>query len=550
MAWLLFPGRHHLLTNFQLQYLTLATGGRLAVLRDVNGQPLRLDGPIDAVLWAVTSANHYGTRRNPLPAHRRLAAIEDFAAELETPSFVYLIDEIGRTDAFAEYVCDKIEVESQGRFRLRPDNAVVACSTPEVLAQYERLGFQVLPVELTERNPPRFRAETPWQLLNALFQTDPPASDWRTNEVFLTRVARASRRLYLKYNDGDLIRELYRQPALTDDGDLTETRDYNVYARSFDEGAERKYALVRDLVVPGKIVDIGCCTGSLLRQLTLDPRWRSCHFYGVEVTLKLFAECLHRKEQGYFADDRVFFYQRNAAAGPIFPPASIQTFLTFSLTHELESYQGRPTLERFIGLMFEQLAPGGRWINVDVVGPENMDEMVLLRLNRNDGRNDDYDREFTRQERSEARQYLGGLSTFGRMMRFARDFRRQEGYRTPSECTTVGGETLVRLRMQDACEFLSKMDYLDNWQSEMHETFCYWSFADWRPAVERQGFAVHPSSRAFTNPWIVENRYRGRVELFRQTGGDLTSLPYPVTNMVLTAEKPGPPLQDAVPAGA
>lgn len=539
MTWLLFPGRHHLLTNFQLQYLTLATSGSLDSLRDVNGQPLRLTGPIDAVLWAVTSANHYGTRRNPLPAHRRLAAIEDFAAELEVPSFVYLIDEVGRTAAFAEYVCDKIEVESQGRFRLTPANTVIACSTPQVLEQYERLGYQILPVELSDRALVRFHTETPWQLLNALFQTDPPASAWRTNELFLTRVARATRRLFLKYNDGELIRELYRQPALTDDGDLTETRDYNVYARSFDEGAERKYDLIKDLVVPGRLVDIGCCTGSLLRQLTLDPRWRSSRFYGVEVTLRLFAECLHRKEQGYFASDHIFFYQRNAAAGTIFPPGSINTFLTFSLTHELESYQGRPTLERFLGLLHEQLAPGGRWLNVDVVGPENKDEMVLLRLNRTDGRTDDHEQEFTMQQRQEARAYLGGLSTFGRFLRFARDFRRSEGYRLLFELVSVGGETLVRLRLQDACEFLSKKDYLDNWQSEMHETFCFWSFSDWRQAVERQGFTVHPASQAFANPWIVQNRYQGKVELLREAGGELMPLPYPVTNMVLAAEKPG-----------
>src|SRR5207249_3217655 len=116
----------------------------------------------------------------------------------------------------------------------------------------------------------------------------------------------------------------------------------------------------------------------------------------------------------YFASDRVFFYQRNAAAGAIFPPGSISTFLTFSLTHELESYQGRPTLERFLTLLDYQLAPRGCWLNVDVVGPENKDEIVLLRLNRTDGRNDDHEREFDRRERLRFKEYLAGLSTFGR----------------------------------------------------------------------------------------------------------------------------------------
>ena len=43
-------------------------------LRDVNGRPPDLADRIDTILWAVTSANHDNTRRNPLPAYRRAAA--------------------------------------------------------------------------------------------------------------------------------------------------------------------------------------------------------------------------------------------------------------------------------------------------------------------------------------------------------------------------------------------------------------------------------------------------------------------------------------------
>jgi SAM-dependent methyltransferase len=538
MTLLLFPGRHHLLTNFQLEYLTLATGGNAASLADVNGNALNLAEPIDAILWAVTSANHANTRRNPIPAHRREAAIEDFATQLDAESFVFHIDDIGLTPKFAEYICEKIEVDSQGRFRPTPANTVVACSTPEVIAVYERLGFRILPVELAQRQPPRYRAETPWQIMNALFQEDESCRDWRTSERFLTKVARATRRLYVKYNYGDLITELYRQPLLTDDGDLTDTRDYNTYARSFDEGAERKYDLIKDYVLPGRIVDIGCCTGSLLRLLALDERLRASKFYGVEVAMKLFAECLHRKEQGYFASDEVFFYNRNAAAGPIFPAASVDTYTTFSLTHELESYQGRETLERFVALLYQQLTPGGRWINVDVVGPENKDESVYLICNRSDGRNDDFDRFFDKHARSELRKYLEGLSTFARLLRFAQDFRHAEGYRLAYALENVGGEACIRLTCRDAAEFLSKKDYVDNWQSEMHETFCFWDFDEWKHALERAGFAVQAGSRTFTNPWIVKNRYEGKVKLCRQENGTLAPLDYPVTTVLLVAEKP------------
>jgi hypothetical protein len=537
MTCLLFPGRHHLLTNFQLEYLTLVTSGDPAALRDVGGKPLSLHQPIDTVVWAVTSANHANTRRNPLPAHHREVAIEDFAAQLDARSYVYLIDDIGPSPHFAEYVLKKIDVDSQGRFRLTPDNAVVACSTPEVVTLWEKLGFRVLPVELLDRRAGTCAAETPWQLTDALARAGVEGRDWRTDERFLTRVARASRRLYLKYNYGDLLVDLYRQPLLTDDGDLTATRDYNTYVRSFDEGAERKYELVKDLVLPGRVVDVGCCTGALLRLLTLDGRLRESDFYGIEVARHLYAECQHRKEQGAFASDNVFFYQRNVAAGPVFPPNSVNTFTTFALTHELESYQGRATLERFIALLRDQLTLGGRWLNVDVVGPEGKDETVCMKLNRGDGRNDDYDADLGPLDRSARAAYLRGLSTHARFLRFRHDFRGAEGYRLAADPEVIGGETYFVLSLRDACEFMSKKDYVDNWLSEMHETFCFWSFSEWSAAVQRAGLAVHPASRAFANPWIVRNRYEGKVELFRKGAGGLERLGYPVTNMLLAAEK-------------
>ena len=119
----------------------------------------------------------------------------------------------------------------------------------------------------------------------------------------------------------------------------------------------------------------------------------------------------------------------------------------------------------------------------------------------------------------------------------ALDFRRDEGYRLPYASETIDGVVYVVLRLGDACEFLSKKDYLDNWRSEMHETFCFWSFAEWGAAVERAGLAVHPASHAFTNPWIVQHRYEGKARLYRRAGRGLAPLDWPVTNMVLAAEK-------------
>ena len=95
-----------------------------------------------------------------------------------------------------------------------------------------------------------------------------------------------------------------------------------------------------------------------------------------------------------------------------------------------------------------------------------------------------------------------------------------------------------------AAEFMSKLDYVDNWQSEMQEAFAFWSFSEWKAALQEAGFRIleNPNapqlgSRVYTSSWIVENRWQRRVALFQKAGDRLRSLPFPPTNIVLVGEK-------------
>ena len=56
-------------------------------------------------------------------------------------------------------------------------------------------------------------------------------------------------------------------------------------------------------------------------------------------------------------------------------------------------------------------------------------------------------------------------------------------------------------------------------------------------ALQLAGFAIHPASHAFSNTWIVENRFRDKVVLFRKFDNRLEPMSFPVTNMLLIAEK-------------
>src|SRR5688500_3987255 len=149
--YILFPGRHHLLTRFQGDYL-----------RKLAGPPAAGGTPV-TVVWAVTSANHDNTKRNPVPYHRREAAIERFSVLTGIRSVVVPVFDTMPTDRFAEITVKSIAA-SVG-IELTPTDTVLACSTPEVAALYERLGFPVARVEADPELAPVPSPERPWEVL-------------------------------------------------------------------------------------------------------------------------------------------------------------------------------------------------------------------------------------------------------------------------------------------------------------------------------------------------------------------------------------------------
>jgi len=237
----------------------------------------------------------------------------------------------------------------------------------------------------------------------------------------------------------------------------------------------------------------------------------------------------------------VFFGAKNAVTGTVFKPGRMSTIHTGSLTHEIRSYGGIEALIAFIANRFEENEVGGNWINRDVVAPENKDEEVLLWLNSGDG-GDDYQRTFDHitdpaARRAELSEHLQSLSTYARFLRFAQDFRHEEGYQMGYAIEERDGKMYARLRMADACEFMAKKDYTDNWESENHETFCFWSFSDWKLALESAGYTVAPESKTYKNRWIEKNRWDGKVALYRENAGALEQMENPVTTMVMVAER-------------
>lgn len=527
--YLLFPGRHHLLTNFQYDYLAAILSSSLKNALDINSRPLNIDKKVDAIIFAVTSANHSNTRRNPLPFYIRALAIEEFGKSLPVPCFIYGIDDVGNVRNFSSYTIKRIRHESENMFDLNPSNTIILCSTP-VLEMYESEGFKILPAELEDRTTWKHKSLLAWDVVEMISKS--PV--WSDDQHIRNQMHKTSYDVWLKYKLGDKVQVLFRDKMISDDGDITTTRDYNTYVRQMDEIATLKYQETAGYIQNGRVGDIGCAVGSWIKLACNDDRYRESDFYGIEVARQLFDICQQRKHNGEFKNPFVFFSQRNAVTGLVFDQNSMNTIHTSSLTHEIESYGSRADLLAFIKNRYEELAPGGVWINRDVVGPYNKESVVLMKLNDDDGRNEDYEKALT--ERDALARYLTGLSTKARFLRFAKDFRKKEGYKLEWQWTTINNHQYVRMKLKDACEFMSRKDYVDNWESEMHETFCFWDFGEWKRHLVDAGFSIDERSSAYTNQWIVENRWKGRVELFSDEESPGV-IDYPVTNMVAVAVK-------------
>ncbi|MBK6325303.1 MAG: hypothetical protein IPF56_05065 [Chloroflexi bacterium] len=158
MTFLLFPGRHLLNTSFQARYLQQILQMPLAQLTFLAGAPPPASGPLDQVVFAITSSNQAGSRYNPIPLHVRAIGVDRFIRPFEATLSVHYriigIPHYQPTPRFAEFTLKEIAEQTEGGLRLTPDNCVVLCSTTAVIRQYQQLGFAILPAELNHPDQP------------------------------------------------------------------------------------------------------------------------------------------------------------------------------------------------------------------------------------------------------------------------------------------------------------------------------------------------------------------------------------------------------------
>lgn len=95
------------------------------------------------------------------------------------------------------------------------------------------------------------------------------------------------------------------------------------------------------------------------------------------------------------------------------------------------------------------------------------------------------------------------------------------------------GKTAYQLSYPDAVEFIRRKDYLNDWDIELQEEYAYYTQRDFETVLTSLGLRTIVSQPIY-NPWIVNNRYTNKFNLYDLNGYPVSC---PPTNYVIAAEK-------------
>lgn len=497
MRYLLFPGRQLAFTPFQELYL-----------RSILAKGLDTE-----VVFCITSMNQADCRYNPIPFHLRAIHVDRFAQALGCKFHVLGIPHL-RVMLPREYVSRVIKHASAAiGFSLTPENSDVVVSTPGLLESWAAAGFNIYPCE---GSIPAESRTAPIDVIKAVADGD--------DGLFLGKANAVTAKFFEDYPDvGAQVRILWGDPLVGEQGDISDSRSYDTYSGDMQANIGRKLEQLLPHIQEGRISDEGCADGSLIAQLV--SIFPDSDFFGVDISREFAARFAERQRRGDFQGAYTYFHHRNLMT-PVFADNTVATTLCNSTLHEIWSYNGgEGALRDYLRMKFAQTKNGGRFVARDVVGPDHRARHIILTC------------QGTLRSGWETLP-IAQTNVAERFARFAREFARPFDIR-PLE---VNGQTRFAVSLGRAMEFAAKIDYVENWGSEMKEEFCFWSHDEFRAALEGVGFRMvdveadgTAASRALVEQWLVENRFQGRIALEDVDGGGV--LEWPVTHQVLVAEK-------------
>lgn len=263
-----------------------------------------------------------------------------------------------------------------------------------------------------------------------------------------------------------------------------------------------------------RVVDMGCETGEITYMLAvLNPR---IEFIGVDRD----AEAIGFARRTYRLPN--LSYRLTDIAIPDLEDGSVDGIINSNVLHLVYSIGGYnpEDVAALLEKQIHKLKPGGTMLIRDYVMPPQ-DEYVLLELPNLPSTGDDP------QSLSDADLLVAFSQTARPMVSGCEGFFIEE--LTPRR----DGTRLFRLPHKWAKEFIHRKDNRRNWLRELHEECTFYTWQDYRREFARLGMRMIYSAPHW-NPWVVQNCFKGRFNLYTET---YDALPPPPTNYFIVAQK-------------
>ncbi len=304
--------------------------------------------------------------------------------------------------------------------------------------------------------------------------------------------------------------------------DRGSAEDYATYFKGMDKTAQQKVAYTTYLPTRGVVADLGAGSGKSTYDLA--RLYSKLQLVGVDLNPKT----IEAAAKAYQADNLRF--QEGDATARLFPSQSLGGLMCISTVHELISFTGYDlgTYYRALDYQVDALevkraegVDGGVLVMRDFVIPQGP-ETVILELPTTDGK---------------AAGTVPELSSSAMFERFAHDFRCSQNRDGPVSYKTLppasDGWARYEVKLRAATEFILRKDYRDSYEKELDEEYLHLTQAQFERSHEERGMRII-ASQEIHNPWIVDNRFRGKVRL---TTVDGKAVAFPPTNFVIASER-------------
>ncbi len=295
---------------------------------------------------------------------------------------------------------------------------------------------------------------------------------------------------------------------------------YQRYLDGMDSSMRQKVALVAaHLRSHGKVADMGMGSGT--GSYTLAALYPSLDVVGVDLDPTM----VEMASQRYNLENLEFVV--GDIAKEVFTEGTLDAVINSSVLHHVTSFTGYSYAEagKAIAVQVRALKDGGIILVRDFLASEAGD--VLLDLPCDDGDSSD-DPE--------------SCSTSCLFEKFADDFRSlsdSPGFVYDKLHDAAAGPPLLvnrsryRLPLRFANEFVLRKDYRRDYQKEAKEEYCYYTQREFENVLGSLGLRVLVSIPLY-NPWIVNNRYKGKFSLWDEHG---SAIDFPATNYIIAGEK-------------